>query len=422
MTGIRLTGGKPLMCNGRPRMATISTVVPEMFVALNGQSNMVFLSTANSNYRSTDALVRRWADGGFHALGAYDPAGLVPPGTSYFGAGGWGSNTSMVGYTPQDFHSDHWGDGVVSFVNALAAATKKPLNIYEYAASGMPIETWLDDGTSNNWKRFATAAAGQKLNGTVWYQGESNLGNAISYYKGNLGTVHIQHVTFSGMAQADFYFGIVLLGPGVNFNSTDPESAARIRQAQLEYIRDTPGAYLIASAADMTLNAANDPSVGGDNQIHITNAAQLRMPARYAKSLALWQAGTPVKWPGPKISAANRIGLNVTVTTSGGTGALKDGAGGNGSAALGFRFFDGGANGAQIAYTAPSINGLNTIQLTLASAPVGSLTMDYGMAQAPFGVPTLLASCIYDSDTVPGDTTGLPLIPCAPIIVTVAGG
>lgn len=419
MSSVRVTsGGRARLRNGVHAALVAAGVVAApapvalaaMGVGMIGQSNMVHLSaeTGTSHYYTTNPLAKRWAAGALTNIGWCDLTGHVAPGTAY---SVWGSSPYASGFT----HNPPGGDGICNFVNQVAGTTNAALTTFEYAVIGSSIQTWIDDGTSNNWKAFhdAVVASGKPLTHVIWLQGEDNAnqGTTSAQYQSYLRQLHNQLLSLSGVSASQFYFGIVVLGPGTTYA---PEGAMGvIRQAQLAYVANATnvGAYIAGVATDSNL--------AGD-AIHFDDPSQARMGLRYAKTVNAWAKGGAGA-QGPKIptNGANRSGVTVTVTVqhAGGT-ALKDGAGGTAAPALGFRFFDAGAAGAQIAYTASSITGPNTIQLTLASTPVGALTMDFGMANAPFGGTTAPASVIYDNDTVPGDTLGLPLQPCAAITVT----
>jgi hypothetical protein len=411
MTALRLVNGLPLrrgttLAVMTPGAAAVAASITSFQTALIGQSNMQFMSDGDgsSHYYNTYPQTRRSVDGVHHPVYGVDLTGTYPPGTPYFN-GGWGNSTSKDMYGRP-------GDGVTTFVNKLYESTTSNVLIYEYAVQGTSIQQWMDDfpaGPGNCWIPFATAvkADADGINSAIWLQGESNAGTTKGDYKAFLRRLHNQLLTLSGKAAADFYFGLVILGPGTTAWSAEG-TLGEIRKAQLEYIADPAnvGAYLAGVATDMNL--------AGDG-IHFNEVSRARMGARYAKALTAWQKGGAGA-QGPKIASATRSGQGVTVTVqhAGGT-SIKDGAGGTGTGALGFRFFD---NGAPLAYTASSVSGPNTISLTLAAAPTGVLTMDYAMAGAPFGGTTAPASVIYDNDTVLGDTTGLPLQPCAAITVT----
>lgn len=414
---VRITSsGQPRLRNGVAALVSVGVVtaatIGALYTGLIGQSNMVHRSSDYQgfiHYYITGLLSQRWTAAGLQRIDWYDSSGHVAPGTTYSVAASGPYASTLVHAPGGDMPGIQGGDGICNFVNGVTIATGLPIVTFEYAQIGVPIESWLDDGTNNCWATFKAAvlASGKPLNSAFLLQGEDNANKTTTKdsYKGSLRKLHDQLLALAGMTghPETFYFAIDILGPGTTYA---PEGRMGvIRQAQLEYIAENIGAYMGSVATDMDL--------AGD-QIHFDGKSQSRMGARDAKSLAAWAKGAPVKWPGPKIAYATSSngGLTVTVTTTGGVGALKDGAGGNGSALLGWRFFD--ASGTLIPYTASVISG-GTIVFTLASA--GVATMDYGMANAPFGGTTAPASVVYDSDTISGDTNGNPVIPCATITV-----
>jgi hypothetical protein len=390
-----------------PGAAAVSAAITELVTAMNGQSNMAFLSAEDGqkcHYWTTNPLARRWANGVLGYIGPCDPTGLVPPRTPAYGTGGWLSSPNATAINNSQNHPS--GDGITTFANDLTEATKLPLVTFEYAKPGSHSSTWIDNGTANNWKNYADAvrASGKKLNSSDWYQGEddASAGTTEQGYYDFLGEYHDQQLALAGLTRATakkLYFGVTLLGPGTTYA---PEgNMGAIRRAQLRYIADTEGAYLIAVATDMNL-------AGGD--IHIDNDSQITRGKRAAKSLAAWAKGAPVKWPGPRIGGWGLSGTTATVHTVGGVGPLKDGAGGAGGALKGFRFYSGpNGTGSLVPYTTTSINGADIVFALSGSAT----SMDYGMANAPFTANVDPAFVVYDSDTL-----ALPLIPCAPMNVT----
>lgn len=430
MTGaIRVTSsGAPRLRNGVAAlmMPSSAPAIRALATGLNGQSNMVHELVEGSQGLTTNTLAQESHDGVRSVVIAQDPTGFYPPGTSYYGANGYGNNPANIvrGGTSV-------GDAVAYFVNHVTAATNIPIVFYGYASIGTSIEQWVDstptsgDGIGSGlWTAFANAVkadpGGAGLNSAIWRQAENNLGTPKDVYKAAMRRLHNLYLALAGMTgrPQDFYFGIDLMGPSNGYGGypVTGNDCAVIRQAQLEYIAENIGAHLAASSTDSSLTDTVPNKYNGDGGIHISQASWERLALRDAKSLAAWAKGSGAGAQGPKIVGAVRTGIyvDVTVQHSGGT-VLKDGAGGAGSSAMGFRFFD---KWSPIACTPVGITGPNTIRMMLASAPAGVLTMDHAMANLPYGVTVDPKTVIYDNDTVPGDTIGLPLQPCAPITVT----
>jgi hypothetical protein len=367
-------------------------------VATLGQSNMFHLYDSPSLYPLASQDTRNYYAAGnvWEFVSNHDDTNTYPPNTPF----------STYGATRTDGRIK--GDGIVYFVNNLAASLGCAVGVLDYAVSGSAIASW-QPGSGGNWTTFSNAltASGNDCEVALWYQGEenANAGTSSASWQASLANIMNGIRTQTGRTAANSHFGVVTLGPTVSYGAEG--SFGTMRAAALAFVASNAGVFLAGVATD------GDVTDG----VHLSAAMQGRLGKRYAKSTYARLIGADK--PGPKIGGATRSGTTVTVVVTGGTGALKDGAGGSGAALLGFRFFDAGAGGAQIAYTASTISG-STVLLTLASAPAGALTMDYAMANTPYGSASapVPAAILYDSDTVPGDTLGLPLQPCMAIVVS----
>lgn len=372
-----------------------------------GQSNMVFLWASGRqtypDYPLSASTVRGIQIGAgkgvYGRIGNYDDT--FPPSTS-FGNGGSGYSTVNSGVTDG-------GDGMVYFANLLTAALGVPVFFVMSAVGGTEIEAWQPGQVHWNNTMTLLDIAGGDCEGMFWYQGENNAGNSQAAYGAKISPIHQGMLTKTGRTTANFAFGMVTLGPTGNYGAEG--TAGPIRAAQIAYLSN-PGVFLAGVAGDRS-------SPAGD-QVHIYPDSQIVMGHRYAKSLLAYYAGTPK--PGPRITGATRSGAVVTVEIAGGTGALKDGAGGSGANLKGFRVFDGAS---LMTISSTAISG-NTVVLTLSATPSGTVTLDHGMPNLPYGVSEPPANTIlYDSDTVtyahpslPLAAVGLPLQPCAAITVT----
>ncbi|MGG7604638.1 sialate O-acetylesterase [Massilia sp. BKSP1R2A-1] len=344
-------------------------------------------------------------------LGTY--ADQKPPNTLFSGTGGYGSNWSGAGSR---------GDGYVFFANLLSQGRNVPVLIIQRAVGGTAIESWLAPGGHLQTAIAAVNEVGGSCGLAMWYQGEANADSATSEgaYFGSLGTLHSRLKTAFGQ---DIKLGVVALAAISDSQYTDgtETQVPAIRRAQIRYANETPGAFLAATGCDLYTGDA----------VHLHKSSYSISGRRHAKS-ALAALGIGKTAAGPRIAGAARAGLDVDVTIAhtGGT-ALSDGAGGNGSALAGFRFFD---NGVPLAYTSSSIINATTIRLRLASAPTGVLTMDFAQTNAPFHadptnsrVPAVEASIVYDNAYYHGSsitatfalsTVGCPLQPCPAITIT----
>jgi hypothetical protein len=361
-----------------------------------GQSNMYFLGTSGTGiYPLSDKRTAAYIASAFKLLGN-QKAGFAP-GTPFGGAGGYGDGSTVESGTFQ-------GDGLIRMANRLADQLGCVVLFLHYAVTGSSIEQWQTGG--NCWEPFKTAAL--EIDGdfeqATWLQGENNTGTSMATYKVNLGNLLGNLWALTGRGASNFRLGVVGLGPAINYFGAEGNGGL-VRKTQLEFVAENAanGVYYSSTAHDADLN--------GDN-VHFTAFSHVRQGYRYAQGILV-----PGSVAGPKITGATRSGTTITVNVQHNRGtALLDGAGGNGSALLGWRVFD---NGVQMAAPTTAIFG-NAIRLTLASTPTGPVTLDYCMTNLPFGSTRNLASVVYDNDTVPGDTLGLPLQPCT--VINVTGG
>lgn len=351
-------------------------------IAVCGQSNMYHLFTTPTSYPLGDPLCIDFDGTNWERLGNINDT--FPVGTLY---------PSYVSYTAE---SSFISDGLVNFANRLRSASGYPIATIAFAQAGSNIASWLSGG---NWDGLSAriASVGGDIEGMVWLQGESDASGTAAYYKTSLGTLHSQLHTATGRNSTSFKFGIVTLGQGTT-GWTAEGNMGKIRQAQIEYINENAGAFYAGTVQDFSLS----------DSIHITGTGLAHVGNRYAFGLHRALTGNTNVAKGPVISSASRSGSTVTVTIShnGGT-ALADGIGGSGSSLLGFRVFDGGT---PCTITATSISGA-TVSLTLSATPSGAVTLDYGMENAPFGSTVSPVNVLYDNQSIPGETLGLPLQP-----------
>lgn len=373
--------------------------------ALLGQSNMENPFGVRLQYPLGAANARAYKANALRRIGNINDS--LPPGSTY--PGGYSS------YTDADPLVQ--GDALVYFANDLAAAAAQQIVLFPHAVGGSTIASWLTGAA--NWAAYAAdvVASGVLPRWAVWLQGESNAtadAAANATYAGNLAAVQAQLVSQSGRTAAAYGFGLVPLGPAVpgpnsNVAWTPEGNMGPLRAMHVAHAATATGAYLI--------NAGLDASLNGTDPIHWNLASYVRAARRYAEWVRRWAAGDGGALAGPRITGASRSGAQITLTIAhAGGAALLDGAGGAGAALAGFRVFD---SGAPVAINSTAILSPTSLRLTLAAAPSGAVTMDFGMANLPFGATAPAASSIlYDNTTVSNDTVGIPLQPKAAFAVT----
>lgn len=305
-------------------------------------------------------------------------------------------------------------DGPVYLVNTLALELGMPVMLVDMSFAGDPIADWTNGAANNNWEQFKAKLilAGGDMELMYWYQGESNAHTATKeYMETNWNALYSLVVSQVGRTSATFKMGMVSLGTGSYLGSIEGEFG-RFRVWQRDFSKNTVGWFYAGGAHHM--DTTDGVHLKGGGMAYLGTV----LPRSY---LAL--KGIGVSGAGPYITGASRDGLTVTLTVahSGGT-ALKDGAGGAGAAQKGYRFFDAGAAGAQIGYTSTAILSPTQIQVTLSSLPVGGLTFDYGIVNAPHGLDGsatsyIPESAVFDNVSLPNRIVGCILQPCASMSV-----
>jgi hypothetical protein len=366
-----------------------------------GQSNMAFLAQSTYQYPTGGKSSYTFMASAWHRLGNINDA--LPPNLLNGQAGYPGANSES---------GSSRADGIVYFANYLSAALGCMVAISDYAVPGSAISSWQPNATNNNMDKALqamTASGGGGFGTVLWLQGEDG---ELANYQSQLQNVMTGCQAFTGRGNS-LNFGPIFTGPSNGYNA-DANWMSTIRQSILGFLAANSGV-----AGVFCGGSAVDCNLAGTSNIHFDAISQARQGKRYAKAVGGKLLGVANAGAGPKIVSASRSGLSVVVTFQHALGtALVDGAGGNGASLQGFRFFDAGAGGAQIGYTASSITSATTVTFTLASLPTGVLSMDFGMANAPFGGATAPATVLYDNDVVPGDTLGLPLQPKAAFAVS----
>lgn len=365
-------------------------------IALLGQSNSANMFSDSNLFPSGDSRAIAFKSAGYNRIGYIADGYAAGTPFSVYSAGTWSAGLASIK-----------GDALTYFANRLVATMSMPICVLPYSVGGSTIDTWLP-GTGANWTTFAAAAAGagSDFESCIWLQGESDANTSMATYKTRLAAVHAGLLALNGRSASAFAFGVVPLGSC--YDVWKPAGTfGPVRQAHLEYVAGATGAYIVNSALDADL---------GGNQVHYTNASYKRQGLRWAEWASRVGAGTPGTMQGPTITSATRSGATVTVNIAQhGGSALVDGSGGSGPALAGFRVYDGAS---LMTISSTSISG-GTVTLNLSATPSGAVTMDFAMKNFAFDAdPPVAASIVYDNQSIPGDTRGLPLQPCPTITVT----
>lgn len=300
------------------------------------------------------------------------------------------------------------GDFVVFLANQIAAALGIPVFLIERAVGGSAIGSWQAGQT--NWNNFAASvgAAGGDIEAAIWYQGESNAaGMNQTTHRASLANVHAQCQALGGRSTNNFKFFVVALGPGSYGGSVEGEFGA-MRALLCDYGMNTPGAFLAATAHD------GQTSDG----VHQIGSAYARIGGRSGVSVAA-AYGVGVTAAGPRIASATINGAVITVNIAHtGGSALADGSGGTGQALSGFEVKE---SGVVATISSAKVKTANTIEVTLAAAPTGPVTLSYAMMNVPHATSSTaapnLASVPTDNISYVRGLSGAPLQPCAAIAV-----
>jgi hypothetical protein len=368
-----------------------------------GQSNTVNHFTTAFEYPSGAKTSIQFTASAYKRLG--NIADSYPPSTRWLGkvAGGYPNTANEGGST---------ADGPVYFANMLTAELGIPVCLINSSNGGSPIDYWING--QPGWTNLSAAvnAAGGDIELAILYQGESNAHSSSAAFMQNAWTtIQNQFYALTGRNATTMKLGMVSLGPGSYSNSIEGEFGA-MRVNQATFSRTTAGWFYAAGIHDG--DTPND-------YVHISGESHAKLGRRMARSvLALFGKG--VSGTGPRITGATISGATITVTVqhAGGT-ALKDGAGGTGSALTGFTAKD---NGTPIPISSTAITGLSSFILTLASTPTGTVTLEYGITDVPHGAygtgktTFVPASEVVDNVSLPNMTAGCPLQPCAAFTVT----
>jgi len=336
-----------------------------ILVALLGQSNMSNMIDTVSSPASTDTRTKKHT------------------------ASGWAAVT---------------GNGAIALANALRTELTFPVGILAYAVSSTALhepisgsDYWLDLTAGEPYPLFTTGltAVGGDCEVAIWLQGEgeATIGRDKAVYKADMDTLLGRILSATGRTTSNFHFGCALLG-AVSTNNAAYHDA--IRQAHLEWGRETTGAFYAGSPVDMPLV----------DVAHWSAASYARMGKRYAQAIAR-RLGEASFGYGPTISSAVCYSdmVIITVTHDGATGLTElDGTDG-GAGVTGLEVSDDDF-ATTITIEATSFLQPNRILLNLNETPSASFKLRYQYGNEPDA-----DNAIYDNTAPGGDTVGLPLQP-----------
>lgn len=354
-----------------------------VLVAMIGQSNMQKMWTISSSPPTVNSKTKAYTT-------------IVPP------------------TAPEESQSGGWGvpvgNGAIRFADRLQTLLGFPVGILTYAIgatalhaanSGSPY--WMDLSAGAPYPLFVTGLteAGGDCEFVLWHQGEwdAQRGTTLAEYKADMDTLYSRIRTATGRSTSTLKFGCALLGS--MDDGASPATAATmdaIRQAQLEWIRDTTGAFCAGSSVDMVRT----------DFAHWTAPYYERMGRRYAQAILHQTGGAAYGGVGPSLTGAVRATGSAVVVLSvsqvGGSSLLEIDGTSDGGSLTGFEVSnDNFATTLTISSTAFSAG---SIQLTLSAVPTGTVKVRYQYGETPN-----ITNPVYDNTAPGGDSIGLPLQP-----------
>jgi len=263
--------------------------------------------------------------------------------------------------------------------NALVSALGCPVGLIDgsWDASGLTIAGGAGaSGSGGQWVPTATnaygsshtaiTAAGGKILGTVWIQGEGDAGAGVSQatYYAALGTMIAQRRTDLSAASSPY----VMVTLARNNAGMADASREAIKLAQVQKCAD----------ADIYRVDRMDLALHTDG-VHHTAAAFIKLGQRCAQAI-LAANGLAAQYRGPSITSVSQASgtiLDVNITHHYGTDFTPS------TAITAFRVTDPGAGGAVIAVSSAVRQSASSIRLTLATTPAGTPNVSYLYGSLP---------------------------------------
>lgn len=328
-----------------------------ILVAMLGQSNMQNMTLTSSTPPASSDLTRRYN-------------------------GSW----AVVG-----------GNGSIRFANTLQAGAGLLTGILDYGQATTAITQWNSGGSGEVLDGFLTGLAdsGGDVEFVLWHQGESDAiaGTSKATYKTALDTLYADLQTATGRDSTELRFGCALVGTMEDDDVTDATADA-IRQAQLEWVAETAGAFHAGSSVD----------IARIDDFHWAAAGYERMGRRYAQAILEQLGEEAFGAGGPLVASARRYAGDATVFLT----CTQDGGAfdGTGADLTGFEVSDDDFS------TTLTITGTGflagQVLLALSAAPGDGDTVK---VRYQYGENPDITEPAYDDTAPGGDTLGLPLRP-----------
>lgn len=327
-----------------------------------------------------------------------------------YGSPSANSTTRMFG--PND--TSNWltvtGDGACMLSDKIQSGTSLPIGLLNFAVSGSGLVSdqgngdWQTIGVGECVTAFLTGltAAGGDCEFVLFFGCEADTldsATTINVIKSGYATLYKRIREAVGRTQQQLGFGVSILGP-IDYSTATDARVSDIREAQIQFADETPGAFIATNCLDITL--------GGDPP-HYTGPSYIRNGRRSAQAI-LHQLGIePYGARGPQIESArleDQSTAYVTIKPDFGT-QLKESDGTTDGAIL--TDFDVSVDNFTTELTVSSTAFVNQdVRLSIAETITGgpaSLRYQYGKHPA-------ITNIVYDNTTPQSDTIGLPLLPC----------
>lgn len=279
-------------------------------------------------------------------------------------------------------------NAAISCGNALVSALGCPVGLVDgsWDGSGLTVNAnggqWVPTSTSGQaYQRSLAAinAAGGKLIGNIWIQGESDAASSVSqstYYTA-LGTLISQRRT--DLSQAGLPYIMVTLARDTTGLRTDAQRES-IKLAQVQKCADS-NVYRV-DRMDLPL---------GSDGIHHTATGFTILGRRCAQAI-LAANGIVAQYRGPSYTAVQQISstvYDVILTHHSGTDFTPT------TAIAGFRVTDSGAGGAVMTISSVVRQAADKIRITLSSSPVGTPNFAYY-----YGTNPTISNSVLDNSSL----------------------
>lgn len=245
-------------------------------------------------------------------------------------------------------------------LNAISQSLGCVVAAYETAVGATTIEQHLPGGDNYANRQAALIAAGGKLNGLWWGQGESNVGSTQGIYETRLATLRSDILSRTGQASDTLPLFIVQLGRDVGGTGNDA-GWQNIRSAQTNFANTTNDVYISHQTMDLPMS----------DGLHRTSQGYVTEFLRFSDSFltAFNGSGNSGRGPIPTSATYNANDVTITHNLNGSTG-LTVPALATSLYELTNDDFATTSNPTSVSYIAP-----DKIVLTFASIPSGTVKL-----------------------------------------------